>query len=598
MDRMAIEQYAVDAVRDRINYSEHLSAYVADNDKEPSWDGHIYIYGQKKNCDHQIGRIPVQVKGSEKNDLSLDKIQFRINLSHLHSYLSDGGCLLFVVYIQQDKKAMKTNQQIYYRELTPIRLQEILAGAKKNAKSTNVTLLRMPDTVEDMERMVHDCYENCKKQASFAGNPLPTIDRLEREGILEKIVVPFHRYDQAQSPEEAFLTCDSYAYAKVRGIETLLPLAGVMNYKVLSSNRSVDVSVKGKVYYNSCTLVESSEDITFHIGKSTSMIITKASNSCVVNFRVPKMLNDYLLDQRFILDALLNNGFEIRGVSICFSSQNSTLANINHAEQERRLDFYKKTKSMLTAMHCDDNLDLTALTQQDLQNLDCLVRSLVEMQPITGLSCTDSSLRYFRVGPLNFLVFVQRINDEQCTICSLEDAAVLYGIKESEEPMVLLPKYGVLQKNDFITACNLPFGRMLSAFQDHEKSEYLYIAANYFLLKLIAAYDEANGIRKNILFETATQFAEWLSSLPSDQWDHQIATINRLQLVKRKRELTQSERNELFEIISTAADKPFLLTGLYLLLGEQIQARKYFNQMTEIDQKEFASFPINKFWEE
>jgi len=48
MDTMAVEQYAVDAVRDCINFSDHLSPFVSDDDKEPSWDGHIYIYGSKK----------------------------------------------------------------------------------------------------------------------------------------------------------------------------------------------------------------------------------------------------------------------------------------------------------------------------------------------------------------------------------------------------------------------------------------------------------------------------------------------------------------------------------------------------------------------
>jgi hypothetical protein len=35
MDTIAVEQYAVDAVRDCINYSDHLPL-VSDNDKEPA----------------------------------------------------------------------------------------------------------------------------------------------------------------------------------------------------------------------------------------------------------------------------------------------------------------------------------------------------------------------------------------------------------------------------------------------------------------------------------------------------------------------------------------------------------------------------------
>lgn len=44
MDAKAIEEYAVDAVRDCLNYSDHLSSFIAEDDKEPSWDGHIYLW--------------------------------------------------------------------------------------------------------------------------------------------------------------------------------------------------------------------------------------------------------------------------------------------------------------------------------------------------------------------------------------------------------------------------------------------------------------------------------------------------------------------------------------------------------------------------
>ena len=64
MDAKAIEEYAVDAVRDCLNYSDHLSSFIAEDDKEPSWDGHIYIYGNKKNKEHLEGRLPVQVKST------------------------------------------------------------------------------------------------------------------------------------------------------------------------------------------------------------------------------------------------------------------------------------------------------------------------------------------------------------------------------------------------------------------------------------------------------------------------------------------------------------------------------------------------------
>lgn len=47
LDNRAIETLSVNAVKNSIVTSEFLDQFIADNDKEPSWDGFIYIYGDK-----------------------------------------------------------------------------------------------------------------------------------------------------------------------------------------------------------------------------------------------------------------------------------------------------------------------------------------------------------------------------------------------------------------------------------------------------------------------------------------------------------------------------------------------------------------------
>lgn len=49
MDNYAIELFSVNAVKNSIAMSDFLSPFIADNDKEPSWDGFVYIYGEKGN---------------------------------------------------------------------------------------------------------------------------------------------------------------------------------------------------------------------------------------------------------------------------------------------------------------------------------------------------------------------------------------------------------------------------------------------------------------------------------------------------------------------------------------------------------------------
>ena len=46
---MDIERLARTAVTERLSYCEGLSAFINEGDKEPSWDGNIYVYLRVKN---------------------------------------------------------------------------------------------------------------------------------------------------------------------------------------------------------------------------------------------------------------------------------------------------------------------------------------------------------------------------------------------------------------------------------------------------------------------------------------------------------------------------------------------------------------------
>lgn len=128
LDNRAIETLSVNAVKNSIVTSEFLDQFIADNDKEPSWDGFIYIYGDKsKKISSLKGRMPIQVKGTECDDHSKKNISFSMSTVDLRNYLYDGGCILFVVYIGNRGLTNK----IYYAELTPVKLRQLLDGARR-----------------------------------------------------------------------------------------------------------------------------------------------------------------------------------------------------------------------------------------------------------------------------------------------------------------------------------------------------------------------------------------------------------------------------------------------------------------------------------
>ena len=119
MNSIKIELGAILALKNTIQLNDLMKDYINDNDKEPSWDGHIYLYksGNMKAEDIKY-RIPIQIKG--KNDESIlkkQRITFPIKYKHLRNYYQDGGIFYVVVAISDDRK----RTAIFYNALTTVK---------------------------------------------------------------------------------------------------------------------------------------------------------------------------------------------------------------------------------------------------------------------------------------------------------------------------------------------------------------------------------------------------------------------------------------------------------------------------------------------
>ena len=150
MDRKAIETLSVNAVRDSVVVSDFLDQFIADNDKEPTWDGFVYIYSDKSKKKEKLkGRLPVQIKGTENDDFSKEEISFSVSTTDLNNYLYDGGAVFFVVYIGHNG----LTRQIYYAELPPIML---MYGREAQSKTKTATPATIPKSGE-RNRKIHSC---------------------------------------------------------------------------------------------------------------------------------------------------------------------------------------------------------------------------------------------------------------------------------------------------------------------------------------------------------------------------------------------------------------------------------------------------------
>lgn len=54
---MDLENLATAAVKESIALTDTMSPFINDGDKEPVWDGHIYIYSDKTKRKEQIKKF-------------------------------------------------------------------------------------------------------------------------------------------------------------------------------------------------------------------------------------------------------------------------------------------------------------------------------------------------------------------------------------------------------------------------------------------------------------------------------------------------------------------------------------------------------------
>ena len=196
MNPNQIELLAVNAVEDFFAKIERINPMIPLADKEPSWDGFLYLYSDDSmKKETMIGRIPVQLKG--KTGEFVESLSYPINTSDLRNYMREGGCIYFVVLIND-----RQERKIFYRMLIPVELQNILKG-KEQQKSINVKMKPLEDS-DDVYHSLVDFYRDMKKQT---GSPIKTLSLKDLvDGNYDTFRFSLSGFDASKESLESFIT--------------------------------------------------------------------------------------------------------------------------------------------------------------------------------------------------------------------------------------------------------------------------------------------------------------------------------------------------------------------------------------------------------
>ena len=172
-----IEESATTALKAALLRCPILDSYIDSNDKTPSWDGTVFVYkSEKTKKENLAGRVPIQIKGTEKVIVS-DTATFSCSVTDLNNYYKDGGCVFFLISVDLSSG----NSRIFYKTLLVVDLNKIIKGAGKQKTST-IHLNLFPTEANEISSIFMEFTDNVHKQMGFIGKDIPTFESLEANG--------------------------------------------------------------------------------------------------------------------------------------------------------------------------------------------------------------------------------------------------------------------------------------------------------------------------------------------------------------------------------------------------------------------------------
>jgi hypothetical protein len=579
-----MEKIATATVSLSISQCEFLSPYISEGDKEPSWDGNIYIHKDKHKTKTGIKKVPVQVKGKSCDDLSKSEIKYPINTEDLNNYLYDGGVVFFIVYIRKNR----TDTKIYYVSLLPIKIRLLISEAK-DQKTINVNLAEFPSDSNEKATIFLNFYENSLKQASFTIGKLPSVDELIENNVLESLSMSVSGFGlDSKDPKKAFFNNEIYIYANIRGFSIPQPLEiipiGLHTTEIIEK----PICANGKFFYEQYELVRSKDKSIINFGKSFHLKLYNTP-TWKIDFNLTGNLKEQIRDMEFLLEILSSKSFEIASISIPMVIDSKNRTKIDIVALERTCQYYKKIDYVLDLLGSSQSLDMSSLSKGDWANIRMLMKAFIDKKPIEGLPSDINLVAILDISNLHFTMVFSRNEDQKSyTLLDFFKTKIDLHATDSSGKQSPVSQFCLFRSKHYIELSNINYDIIVSSFREIRNFDQV----NYSLLEMIIAYDRT-GCDK--LYESINDIADLLMNCPDDILRHSIRLLNKLQVIKRKRDLAQNEIRSLCAIIESGQETEEILVGSYLLLDNQSAAESHFHELEPEIQSNFRKYPIFKF---
>ena len=594
---MELEKIATSAVITELAKTERLSSFINSGDKEPCWDGNIYIHEDKSRTKKNIKKIATQVKGKSVTANKVkNTINYSISYDDLYAYMMNGGTMFFVVYIDENTG---DTLQIYYTSLLPIKIKQLL---KSNKKSYSVKCKKLPTDKIQKTELFMNFYANAQKQASFAGKDIPTIDELAQKNVLESLSIHytgFVNYDMYNAFPKLIDGKPLTIYANIKGGSAPIPVEYYENVSqvTMCNKNELPVSVNGTPFYAEYQVITKAESIELRIGSSVRIIFSDTNKrglpvEITIKVCIKGTLQEQIIAIEFVSAMIEHGSFCIGEYEIPSKFPQEELDRINVNEFPEILNGYKRAKEVLDSMNVKKDLNISDCTDKDIENLNLLIGTIGEHKLARENPDAPTQLRKITIANLTLaIVYIENKNGGYNVWDYFGQYFCVTAKDNFEERRT--SQFSTMLAYDFLQFDNLNLDTIINDYKKIEPNDYLLFCGNTTMLEMLKAYDKKPSVE---LLNAAKQMLTWLMEHP-EYTTEDINMLNKMQISRRERKLTFNEKSNLYNIISNTTEV-FVKIGAFLLLDEQEEATSLLETLDPKQLDMFKELPIYKFYNE
>lgn len=557
-----IEEISIIRIKDTLLRYGNLKSNISENDKEPSWDGFIYVYskcGTEKKED-LVGRVPIQVKGTEVKKFSNKFNSFNIKISDLKNYLNDGGVIFFVVEIKSD-----TTAKIFYKELLPVDLKIYLAKAANNGwKSLSIKIDKLLDKDIKFDKTCKTFLTHRKLQSSVAINNSISIDDIKNtKGKTIAIIGEDNPFDTIDK--------DVYIYIKDE-FNNSIPLNSKVTIEEVCCTIETDLIAEGKKYFSNCKIIKNEKDhiiqfgdkitynyntekITLH--KSTSNIVERLNT---IEFFISKFKED-LCDFKEELDCFVEESSFINRIIAVSKNFNIPLETVKLSEITDNDEYF---------LHILENI------KEKRYNIDLSKGKEKREIIISKIVFFNNHILVMKIIEGNKITYIDYFD---------EDNEITLTITKNKEEIevsrfLIIEKEGLLTSNFNKDIIIKSLNSIDNPRKDITNNEYILFA-----LENIKAWDKS---KNDEYLEVAKYILQWLDQSGVDD----IININKAQIeIRYNKVISHKTRDKLYEI-KFKTDDVSIKAAISILLNDTEAFNEYFGMLDIKRKKEFLSYPI------